>query len=710
MSARPPKDEHREPQSPRLSRAVTLHAALREAANMNPRWPMHPALDGKSRAQSAIRTTLFCKRRWLHLALALSACIFLAALWARPEDEGKVSAGSMAAAGKAEAASPLEVAYRERARRNPQDVEALRGIANLQTQRGDYADAIASYRRVLDLAPDDHDAEAGLGRSLAFNKQYDAALGVFRQLLESHPGDTDALEGLARVQMWSGHPAEALPIFLDLSEHSPGNPEYALGLARAQISLHRYSNARRTLTTILATYPGSRDVQMQLAYLDLAEGNQAGALRRFNRLIAENPADREALEGNVRIAYFRGDLAYAHDLAAKIVTDDPSDVAALLLLARLERSMHNRGQAREVLDRVETADPGNPEAGELGARLRDDSRPTLHTAASYAREIGSGDPSGSEDLTAFGYDTTLGFFTLPRTDSYVSVSYLPSESPSGGIEGAVGPAQILYRQTTYLSPQFTARGGIGLVRFGPGELVGIPTQAEPITSAGNRLLGFGSIRYAPKKNLILDITAARAGITYTPTAVRLGVMQDLFSAKVDYHFCPKTDLSLEPFVAEYSTISYEHAVGVAGTNPAEVKEADSSRDAGITMTFERSLIRKSNISLDIGYAGFAYRLIGGMDNPYMGFFNPGFYQRHYLTSHVSGRVHGPLGYDISLGAGVQQIEHATPFKPALLFSPQFTLRASPRLSLTLGYTHYDSAQSLGALRGNAVRLTTDWRF
>jgi len=43
-------------------------------------------------------------------------------------------------------------------------------------------------------------------------------------------------------------------------------------------------------------------------------------------------------------------------------------------------------------------------------------------------------------------------------------------------------------------------------------------------------------------------------------------------------------------------------------------------------------------------------------------------------------------------------------------NPQGTFKASPRLSLTLGYTCYDSSQSLGTVRGNAVRLSTDWRF
>ena len=43
-------------------------------------------------------------------------------------------------------------------------------------------------------------------------------------------------------------------------------------------------------------------------------------------------------------------------------------------------------------------------------------------------------------------------------------------------------------------------------------------------------------------------------------------------------------------------------------------------------------------------------------------------------------------------------------------SPALMLRVSPRFSLRLGYTHYDSAPALGKVSGNAVLLSTDHKF
>ena len=485
--------------------------------------------------------------KYLIFAMAVMAAVAILTSSSLPAETENSTPPPPAASRKSTDASDLERLYHERAAKNPQDVSAFAGMATLQVRRGDFANAIDSYRHVLELAPHDHDAQVGLARALAFDGQYDAALRNFQELLKARPEDTDALEGIARVQMWAGRPAAALPIFQMLAMHHPANPEYALGLARVEMNLHRYHEARKTLTALLAAAPRNRDAQLQLANLDLNEGHPGPALRRFNRLISEDPTDAEALQGNVRVAYYRGDLAYARNLAAKLVDDDPHNVSALLLLAHLERALHHAPQARALLYRAKALDPRNAEGRDLENSLRDDSRPTLHTSASFAREIASGSPSNAEDLSAFGYENTWGFFALPRSESHLSLAYLPSQSPMGGVQGAVGPSEVLYQQTTYMTPQLTLRGGVGLARFGPGELAGIPTQEAPITAAGTRPLGFASLSYILGKKLTVDLTAGRSAITYTPTSVRLGVMEDRLSMGWDYHFNSKTQLRLEPF-------------------------------------------------------------------------------------------------------------------------------------------------------------------
>ena len=46
----------------------------------------------------------------------------------------------------------------------------------------------------------------------------------------------------------------------------------------------------------------------------------------------------------------------------------------------------------------------------------------------------------------------------------------------------------------------------------------------------------------------------------------------------------------------------------------------------------------------------------------------------------------------------------------MTLSPTLTYKVNERLTLGLGYTHYNSAQTLGAVQGDAVHLTTEWSF
>jgi len=603
--------------------------------------------------------------------------------------------------------SALEKLYRERAASNPKDLVALEGMAILESRRGEYTSAIADFQRALEIAPDDRDAEVGLARSLAWSGQYDTALESFQHILKKRPDDTDALEGLGLAYAWSGRALSALPIFQSLAKSYPADSDYAVELARVETHLQRYSAARETLHAVVARDPRNRDAVIQLAYLDLYEGRPADALQRFNRIIAENPTDAEALLGNARIAYYRGDLEYARNLTAKLVADDPRDVSAILLLAHLERALHRTRQAEALLVRAEALDPENQEAREMAGSLRSESGITLHTSASFAREIGSGD---SEDLRTFGYETTWGFPALPRSESFVTLNYLPSNSPSGAIQGAAGPSQILYRQTTYVTPRLTLRGGTGFARFGPGELASIPSEPQPISTASKRAIGFGEASYALRKNITVNVSAARSAPDYTPTAVRLGVAEDRVAAGLQYRVRSRTELHLEGFLTDNLTIPYDHVVVANGLTQAVLHEADHNRARGGSITFNRNLFRKHGTAFDLGYSGLVYGFEGGPQKPFLGFFNPDFYQRHYLTPHLYGKLHGPLGYDFLAGMGVQQVESGTSPTPAVLINPALTLRASSRLTLTLGYTHYDSSQALGTLQGNAIRLATDWKF
>jgi hypothetical protein len=94
----------------------------------------------------------------------------------------------------------------------------------------------------------------------------------------------------------------------------------------------------------------------------------------------------------------------------------------------------------------------------------------------------------------------------------------------------------------------------------------------------------------------------------------------------------------------------------------------------------------------------------------MGFFNPALYQRYLLTPRIYGKFSRTVGYDLAGGVGIQQSDKDNPWKLGGRVSPTLTFRINDHFTLGMGYTYYNTAQALGTLRGNAVRVTTDWKF
>ena len=363
--------------------------------------------------------------------------------------------------------------------------------------------------------------------------------------------------------------------------------------------------------------------------------------------------------------------------------------------------------ARELVGYTEAVDPGNADARDLENSLDRETGYTFHTSASYAHEVTTGSPAEAENLTTYGFENTWSGYLLPRSQSFISLYYLPSESPSGGIQGSVAPWQILFRQTTYLTPRLTLRYGAGMVRYGPESSVAIPSQTDNITSAGFRPIGFADFNYAFNQNG--SDFGLRTAITYTPVATHLGVVEDRISLGLDFHPSSRSTFFMESYANQDSSIHYGHDFQLISPTVTVVGLADRLQGLGTTFRLDHRFIQRQAVTIDLGYDGLVFAYTGN-SLPYLGFFEPTFYQRHYLTSRIGLKLRGPVGFEFYSGEGFQQIERGTRLTPAFLLSPSFTIRASERLKLSIGYSHYNNAESLGTLRGDAFHLTTDWRF
>ena len=617
--------------------------------------------------------------------------------------------------------------YRKRLESDSKNQQALKGLAYQEAQLNQQQAAIRDYRHVLEVYPDDTDSKLELARLLSLNHDYSEAINLYRQTLQQDPENTSVQSSLARVYVWAGQPHEALALYARLLNKDPSNTSYLLAAAQMETRLKDYDAAGKKLGSLLAIDPANRDARLEMARLNTYQGKYDAALADYHFLLKRNSQDPVALLGKARISFYKGNLMDARTAATEAVEKQPNNFSSVFLLASIEHAQHNRSKTLRLLKQAEKLSPGDAQVASLRNRVLSETRVKLTTTAAYTREIGPPSQANgrtglpNEDLRMYTYGTTIGMYLFPATTSYISFTSAPSESPPGplrdnfgnqvptGITGATAPYSFLYRQSTRFGRRLAIRGGAGFIRFGPGEMVPVPGQPNLIQGAAERPVGLAGVSIGLVHGLTLDLDATKSAITYTPVSTRLGVIQDRLQGRLNFFFNPRTSLHAAYWYGQYTSEDYLHTVVVNGVSQGVVM-ADHDHGVGGTITFNRQVLHSYRFSMDVGYEGAIYGFAGQGQNVFMGFFNPSLYQRHEFVPRIYGSLWGPLGYDLSGGIGIQQTDRGGALTQAWMVSPNISVRVSRHLSLIFGYTHYNTAQILGPLRGNQVRFGTQWQY
>ncbi len=598
------------------------------------------------------------------------------------------------------------VYFQKRLAAYPQQGDSLKGLAYYQSLTRNIAGAIEAYRKVLATYPDDLASKKELARLLSVDQQLDASISLYNEILRATTDDIEVLENLARVYTWASRPHEALETYQKLLTLKPSELTYQLHIARFQMEVKDSPAARETLQRIIAAYPNNRDAMLLLAELELTDHNLEKARTQYVLLLKEDTQDPDALFGAARAAFYQGMTPEAYRRDSQLLKQQPKNVDALLLMATLERARRNRRAALALLDETLRLSPAHAEAAALRKSLLEAGNVTLRTSASYAREIGRATSFLDEDLRSYSYGVGLDFSLLPKTDSTLSWTLMPSSTPFGGLRGVVGPSQFFYRQVTQLRPGLTVRSGVGMVRFGSGALVGLPGQPENLPSAELRPIATVGVALQPARRATFDFSFSRSAIAYTPTAVHLGVIEDGWSVGANLLLTQRNRLSLSYEDGRYISQEYDHIRLSEGQRVVD-RRADHARMHQGSILFIHSLIENKRVSLFAGYSGRASGNPG--PNVFLGFFNPTFSQEHLGVGHFFGTLWGPVGFDFNGGFGLQRSVGEQWRRGAQLRSA-FSIRVTRSFSLEFGHSYYNTIQALSTLSGRAFFLSTNWRF
>jgi tetratricopeptide (TPR) repeat protein len=220
-----------------------------------------------------------------------------------------------------------------------------RGIALANS--GHPAEALAEYRRALEIWPDYELAHYNLGCALSEQGDLDGAVAEFHAALRSYPQFTDAEYNLGTVQLQRGDFAAAAAAFRRVLTLEPGSAKARNNLGTALLQQGDAAAAAIEFTAVLARDPAHRGARANLGTALLQLGRPADAIEQLRRAVAGGSAAEEA---DVRKKLGDAWLQQGN------YTDAEAEYARACALApELVGARNNRGYALTCLHRADEA-------------------------------------------------------------------------------------------------------------------------------------------------------------------------------------------------------------------------------------------------------------------------------------------------------------------------------------------------------------------
>jgi tetratricopeptide (TPR) repeat protein len=222
----------------------------------------------------------------------------------------------------------------EALKQNPNDLNSRRLLARIYThligdQNQTDADmvkkAIEQYQKITEVDPKDVDSWIMLGRLEKALMNSTEAMAAYKKALELDAGNEDAMTGLATVYADLGDNKAAAEMLRKVAEKDP-NPRSLTSLAGVYEQLKDYSLAAEMLRRALDQQPGNSELKAALAEDLLFSDQLDDALKLYQEAAAEDPKDIKAELRISQIYRQKRDFAKAREAANKAKEIDPNDL------------------------------------------------------------------------------------------------------------------------------------------------------------------------------------------------------------------------------------------------------------------------------------------------------------------------------------------------------------------------------------------------
>ena len=193
-----------------------------------------------------------------------------------------------------------EKAYNNAIESEPDNEEALTGLAMLYSDLGDNKRAIEKLKLSTDKNPNERTL-ALLGQAYEQIHDYKSAAEALKKALEMQPDNPRLQKGLANDLMLSDQLEEALSLFQKLSADEPTDIQLKLRVAEIYRVKHDYVNAAEALKKTKAINPQDMEVRYEEVRLLEAQSKYPEAIALLKGLVEEtNKAKYTASESAAR--------------------------------------------------------------------------------------------------------------------------------------------------------------------------------------------------------------------------------------------------------------------------------------------------------------------------------------------------------------------------------------------------------------------------
>ncbi|MGC2299488.1 MAG: tetratricopeptide repeat protein [Acidobacteriaceae bacterium] len=247
-------------------------------------------------------------------------------------------------------------------------------LGKIYDQQKDVKDAIAAYRKALDLESDDLDVERKLAADLQADNQTDQALQAWKDIAAGDPSDAEAQLQIAEIDEHNGKMDDALAAVKKARELASDSLDVQFHEGMIDDALGRLDDAAKVYEQ-LATATAHPSGQ----YSDEEKGNYVTVLVHLAEVYREQSRPEQAIAIYQKMAALGGDLpsqAYdqevetwreAHDydkavtLAREAVDKQPKSVSAKLTLARQLADTGHADEGIAMAKGLLQSDPKNME-------------------------------------------------------------------------------------------------------------------------------------------------------------------------------------------------------------------------------------------------------------------------------------------------------------------------------------------------------------